>query len=567
MQAKRIRRLSGPRARGRPYGPYTRLAAILLIALLIIGVRLYYYTGPVFANTQDEMLYLSMYSGHVMSGAPVTFSQFASANFSNFSRCECNAANIFQFYVGLDYPEMLILGAFGYSGSLAIYYVILTSLVEGVFIFLILERIAGLRSAVVGGALFAFLPVDVIFSTHVQPLVPAMMAATIAVYFFIVASDTGRRLPYLAVGIFAGLAFLTNPIGAALLLFLLLALAVRALMHMRPSRLHDPALSRRAALGIVIVCIGFFSAYLPMGIVYLAEAGKFLLYPSMLHAVYAYMDATQPSPATYCLFGGVCMEYIELAPPYYVSILGDQPVSFMYLRYFGIAAYAFVALAAFGLVARKRNRWLAWFVILFAFYLIVIDFLPVNIVQGGGLKLYAPPEIAYVTTVFTLPLIVGSAIGLDVLFSRRRPVLVALAVIIIAAILMFDVIDLNHDVSFYRTSIVTVHEVIAYASTHPNETVYADPTFALAANLISGYRPTVRPLYNCSAAYVSALPGNSVIATGGMIGFDMPASTMGTFDSCIIPNLTEYTVQYNYSNPFDKYSPITEPPLVLYAKG
>ena len=459
---------------------------------------------------------------------------------------------------------MLLLTAFGYSANLAIYYVMFASVIEGLFIFLIIERISSTSAAIIGTVMFAFLPLDVLFATHVQPLVPAIMAVTISFYLFIVASEKDRKLPYLLSGIFAGLAFITNPLGAVLLLFLVLTLIVR-LIRARGKAAKRARYTNHLA-GLALVALGFFAAYAPIGMVYLTEADNFLLYPTMTHAVYAYRTAVSPTYNYFCLTSNVCLVYIELYPPHFFYLLGDLPVSYNYLRYFGMSAYAFVALAALCVFAGRNNRWLIPFILMFAFYLLALNAVPLQeSYTNGVLLLYPMPEVEYLTTILTLPLIVVSALGLERLFKQKRPLLSAIAIVLLVAILAYDIIDLNHDIGFYRTSIAPVHYLVDYAASHPNETVYTEGTMSLAANLLSGYHYSIQRLVNCSAAYLDALPKNAVISTGGTVGFALPPEQLASYDLCVAPNLTAYKEAYSYGNPYDKYSP-SAPPLVIHTR-
>ena len=539
-----------------------RIAAISLLMLLILCVRLYYYTGPIFANSQDEGIYLNMYAGALIFHNPVTFSQYAHVNFNNFTDCKCNPADEFQFYVGFIYPEMLLLKLFGFSADLAIYYVIFTSVVEGLFIFLIIENISKFRPAVLGTILFAFLPADVLFSTHVQPLVPAMMLVAISTYAFVVASEKRNgRLLYLLSGVFAGLAFITNPLGALTFILFALICAIRAVKGGASGRKEN-------VVDLALIIVGFIAAYSLIGAVYLAESGNYLLYPELSRAVYSFQDSTQPI-ATHCLSTNLCFNYITGYPSYYPSILADLPISYdSYLRYSAISFFVFVAAAAFSMIDKKAGKRSLAFVLMFLFYLMAIMALPTKVASDNNtLHVYLIGEATYAITILTLPLIVVSALGLEALLVRKRTLLGLIVIAVMVTAVACDVADLNRDIGYYRASMSTAHAFVDYIGLHPNGIFYANFLFAGEANLLSGYRYQVRQLHNCGAMYLSVLQkyANVYVATGGTISMDIDPSYVDSFDSCVLPNVTEYNLVYAAGNPYSNYSG-DAPPLKIYGR-
>lgn len=539
-----------------------RILVILLLVLLIATVRLYYYSGPIFANSQDEGIYLNIYAQTLIFNNPITFSQYKNVNFSNFSQCGCNPADEFQFYVGFIYPEMLLLKVFGFSVDLAIFYVILTSIIEGFFIFLIIEKISGIRAAALGAIVFTFLPTDVLFSTHVQPLVPAMMFITISFYAFIIAEGQRKTLQYLYAGAFSGLAYITNPIGIAALLFLLLASIIRATdRKLKFKELKNGA--KRAA----IIALGFAVVYSAVGIPYLLESGNFFLYPDLTHAVYAYQDATQPI-ATHCIFSNICLNYITGYPSFYPSILVDQQTTTDgYLRYFGITAYILAAMVVLNLFRKNRNKWSTLFIALFLFYLLVIMFFPTKIsFSGGQINYYPIGEQAYITTLLTLPLVVIIALGVDSLFQNKKSYLRYFAITIMLALIFYNVLDLNNDVGYYRASMYTAHAFVNYVTQHPDSHYYAAFLFSGEANLLSAYRYNISSLPNCTARYLSSLPNGTYIATGGTTSLDISPQYTQEFDDCVLPNITSYKLIYTVHNPLANYPQMQAPQFSLYER-
>ncbi len=531
--------------------------------LLILGVRLYYYSGPIFANTQDEGIYLNMYASALIFGNPVGFSQYRGIDLSNFSQCLCNPADIFQFYTGFIYPEMLLLKIFGFSVNLAIYYVILASIIEGLFIFLIIERISSIRPAVLGTVLFAFLPIDVLFSTHVQPLVPAMMFVTISTYAFIIASEGNNKAYYLYSGIFAGLAYITNPLGALLLVFLFLICIIRVLKKIK----------RQDAWGntknLLFLIAGFLAAYSLVGVAYLAETGNFFLYPSVNHAVYLLQEATQPQ-LTYCISHSLCLDYDVGYPSLYLSMLGNLPITTIdpYLRYFAISAYLLIPLAILGVVSKKRNRWMLPFILMFIFYLLAIMFFPANLSIKNGVATYYPiDEQPYIATILTLPLIVITALGMEALLKNKRTMLALIVIAVISAAIAYDITSLNGDVGYYVASMYTMHSFINYVSVHPNGQYYANFLFSGEANLVSGYKYNIHSLGNCSSEYLKSLSNNTYVVTGGTVSLDISPQYVQGFDNCVIPNLTGYSLVTTANNPLANYSDMYAPQLDIFKKG
>ncbi len=537
-----------------------RLALITALMVLILGVRIFYSTGPIFANTQDEGIYLNIFANAVLFNNTVGFSQYKNVNLSNFSQCECNPADIFQFYVGFVYPEILVLKTLGFSANIAIYYVILTSIVEGLFIFLILEHISGARPATLGIILFAFLPMNILFSTHIQPLIPSMMFATVAIYAFILAIEKGRKMHYALAGAFAGLSYITNPLGALFLIFFTLVIAARAF--------NGKTKAIAGIIGLLPLLIGFLAAYSLIGCVYFIQTGNYLLYPSLTHAVYLLQEATQPQTVQ-CISGNLCLDYNVGYPGFYPSILADSSVSTIepFMRYFSISIYLMLPLAAVTILRKKRNVWAVTMALMFGFLLLCIMLFPANIGINKGVITYYPiDEQPYLATVLTVPMIVIMALGLDVLLKNGKRLAILVAIVIIVTAVAFDMADLNNDVGYYRASMYTLHSFINFVSAHPLPQYHGSPLFMSEANLVSGYKYNISEQESCNSSYLNSLPDNSYVVFGGTVSLDISPEYMASFDNCIERNLTGYSLVDTVSNPLSNYSGLYAPSLEIFKK-
>ena len=542
-----------------------RLLAFLFLAILIVAVRAYFYSGPIFANTQDEGIYLTTFSGHIKFGNPIGFSEYKNANFSNQTSYLFNPANSFQFYVGLEYPIIFIESMVGYSASMAIIYVILTSLIEGLLIFLIVEKIAGTRAGVMGGIIFAFMPLDVLFGTHIQPLVPMVMMVTAAVYVFLVVEDarkTARMYRYTLlalVGIFAGLAYITNPLALLLPIFLFLYLLYGAFTDLKTAK--------KKAIDFLFIAGGFLLAYSLIGALYLVQAGNFFLYPMMTHAEFTYIMLTQPL-SLYCtpllLSHQVCAQYAVGMPTTYLKLLFNQTIpSNQYLTYFGYSFLAFIAMAllyVFYLPKGKKSRRIWFFLAMFLFYLIVMSFLPMNLKsEGAKTVIFMADQQPYYSVLFVLPMVAIMGIVMDQLMamggrrSYRYAVLAGCALLIF--IVAMNVAVLNKDVALYRGSMYTEHQFLSFVKAHPNSTFYAEWEFSNNVNLLSGFDYKINRI-SCSASEIANRSGPVYIAIGGSISMDMDPSILENFYSCIAENITNGTVVYTVPNPSLNSSPL-----------
>ncbi len=550
-------------------GGKRRIVVIAMIAMLIIAVRLSYYTGPIFANTQDEGIYYSQIASNVIFKNPISFSQYRNANFSNVTSGLFNPAEAFQFYVGLLYPIIFMARLFGFSASLPIAYVMLTSVVEGVFIFFIIEKISGARAAVIGGVLFAFLPVDVLFSDQLQPLVPAAMALAISVYVFISAGEVFAKKKqkastwlclYAVAGFFIGVSYITNPIGISMLIFL--ALVVIAGMIIEREAKHHLGM-------LLMMVIGFAIAYSMIGILFFAQSGNYLLFPMVDSAIYKYQLATQPV-LNQTIAKTITLQYTVGPVASYVPVIFDFPMSFYlpYLRYFGVFGYALISMAIIALNPGSRNRYAFFFVSMFAFLFLEISAAPTLIsFKNGMLYLNLVPHLPYVMVILGLPMIVVIALGLETIISGGSRYSKYAVVVIMAVILISANLDLLRDTSYYNASTFTLHRFVDFVQQQPGSVFYAEWLFAGNANLLTGYRYNVEPLSNCSYAYLAAL-NTTYIALGGTISLDISPYTITSFDSCAEPNITtDYRLVYYSGNPLSYYNDYgPTPQLEIYQK-
>lgn len=548
---------------------HSELILIFCLLLLVLAVRLYYFTGPIFANTQDEGIYFNLFANQVVSHNYLSFTQYTNANFSNVNQSIMNPSNIPSFYSGLIYPEFLILSIFGFSYSLAIYYVIFTSLIEALFLFLILKEISTRRAAVIGTILFAFFPLDVIFSNHIQPLVPAVALITAATYFFIKSRPEGKlkpkkKYPYnMITGFLIGLAYLTNPISLVLIAFIALYKLFSVIKN--TGSLYDETLK------ISTIIVGFAIAFSLTGVYYYAQSGNFFLYPTLDHAGAVNNALTQPQGTVFKL-GNLDFTRMNIEPFFYLPLIFDFSSYSQYRSsYFSIIGYLAVAFAVILLIYRVKYG--KFFASMLVFYYLLLNFLPLAIIgRGQSIQVFLIYMEPMLTTFLTLPFIVIVALGLEFLFSRKKNTFKVVAYIIIIATLIVSVGNLNSDTSYYNSSVASIYEFKALIASNPTATFFAYPQTADEINVVTNYKYNVHYLIACSSSYVNSLKfqnaNDTYVLTGGSISMDTEPSTASLFAECIAENLTSnFKPVFNASNPFDSQSPVriygTNPPYAI----
>ncbi len=541
-------------ARKLPESATRRVALIAILLLVVLIVRLFYYTGPVFANTQDEIIYYSQIVNTAVFHSGYNFSSYRNVDFSNLTNVNFNPDKAFQFYVGLMYPEIMLAHAFGYSVNLPIYYVMLTSVIEALFIFLIVERISSIRAAAISCILFAFLPLNVLFSTQLEPQVPLAMASSVAVYFFIVALDakTLRKISSVSLvsGLFIGFGFVTNPFGSATLVFIALFLAILS-AKILISRSGGKEDLRKNIIIFALIIGGFAAAYSVPGLLYQAESGNFFLYPEVYHSITLYQFETQASPYLN-ITRNLSIVEITGSPYFYLPILMDQPSYYYdpYLRYWGISFYVLVGMLLF--LPKSKHSWAYFFGLMFIVYLAIMSLAPTAIItRNSATYVLLDSKLPYVAEALTLPSVVMVALGMDALIRSRKKLFVTVAILILLAVVCTDLIDLQHDSQYYRASIATVKDLAAFAASHPNSTIYAQWIFAEEANLYSGYKYHIN---STSCASEGSLElNNSYIALGGTTNFDMSPPIMYNFTTCTLANFSEYSRAYNVTDPYARF--------------
>ena len=434
------------------------------LLLLVLLVRLYYFTGPIFANTQDEGIYLNLFTQAAVRHNYLSFSQYRGVNFSNANQAVLNPANIPSFYSGLIYPEIFILSVFGFSSNLGIYYIIFNSLIEALFIYLILREISALRAAIIATILFAFFPLDVIFSNHIQPLVPAMALVTAATYVFIRsendknASNKTRFAYYLITGFLIGLGYLTNPLGLLLLVFIILFEFFKLLKDLKALRHFTTEL--------VVVLVGFLMTFSITGIYYYIQSGNFLLYPMVDHAGAVNNAIGQPKGSVF-RYGNLNFTRTDVQPLFYLPLIFDfSSYDRYHSSYFSFIGYLGIAFAMV-LIAYKV-RYGRLFASMLGLYYVLLNFYPLAFVNAAGtlqvFLIYMEPMLA---TPLTLPFIVIVALGLEFLLSRRRKMFTIIACVLVVATLALAVKDLNSDTAYYTSSVASIYSFKNFMNLYP----------------------------------------------------------------------------------------------------
>ncbi|MCW6161497.1 MAG: glycosyltransferase family 39 protein [Candidatus Micrarchaeales archaeon] len=546
---------------------------VLLIMVLVIAVRLYFYTGPVFGNTFDELFYLNIISSCAQNGVCPNFSMYQNANFSDYSMGIFNPAVMFSFYGGLIYPEIFLNEIAGFSVEGSIFYVIAMSAVEAAFLYLIIREISNERAALIGAAIFAFFPLNIIFSDQVQPFVPAMAMLTAGVYFWL-RSDIGlagtvrrhvhsatvfrgkhNRLYLLLTGFFIGLGYITNPIVSSMMIFLVLLYAYR-LIARKFSFAKD-------GMGLSLIILGFLLAFSITGIYYLATSGNFFLYPDVERASVINIATTSGIYPTYIrLFGNVLLEFDSGSPITYIGMLfnvfSGQKVEYAYFNLisFSILGYllpVFIAVLAFA----KKFRYRSFFVAMLLFDLLVLFFFPDGWISlGGSFRLLMISDRLMYATLLVLPVTVISALGIErILESGKKYAKIAGAAALVAIVIV-SLYQQSYDSSFYRSSVYSLNMFDRFAAMHPNATYYTSTYFANEANLLTDYRYNITALYNCSSANIASIESgrNAYLVVGGSLGLSLSPTYTTSFESCVLDNMTSgYRVVFTAKDPYAPY--------------
>ncbi len=534
-----------------------RWAAVLVLATmlaLIVAVRLYYYTGPIFANSQDEGIYLNIIKNGVINHQLPNFAMYKGANFSNFSDWRLFASpNIFQFYATLIYPEIFLLSITGFNADYAIGYVIFTSMVEGLFIMLILLRLSSLRAAAIGGVLFAFFPVDVLFSTHVQPLVPAVMGLAIATYLFILARDErkGRRKYTLFVlsGFFGAVGYLSNPSALLFVIFAALYLIVLGLRNRKTWKDQSKYLS--------MLAVGFIIGFSITGIYYYTQSGSYLLYPLTDRNV-----LLEEGNATMNLTSNVQLRWSANAQNTYLQLMLDwqygpygKPI-----WYFGMMFYIFAAMAMLLLIKRQRKAYI--FVLMFGFYFLVLSYMPEQVTTVGTLTVIKGVNILpYLLELLVLPMVVVAALGIESLAAGGMRLAKVAALILVLATVAVSAYNLNSDAAYYRAYVYDLHAFLGFAALHPNATFYAYGSFAYETNIMSAFKYDIVGA-GCSRADIANESGYAVV--GGYVNQDVDPTDYLRFGQCVENNLTAMAPVFYAPDPAYQWSKGDAPPLVVY---
>lgn len=546
----------------------------VLIVVLVIAVRLYFYTGPVFGNTLDELFYLNIISGCVRNGMCPNFSIYQNANFSNYSLVIFNPAVMFSFYGGFIYPEIFLGMLAGFSVESEIFYVIAMSAVEAVFLYLIIREISNERAALIGAVIFAFFPLNIIFSDQIQPFVPAMAMLTAGTYFWLRsdaqlanfvhtrvrgAQEIGRmkhsRLYQLLAGFFIGLGYLTNPIASSMMIFLVLLYAYRAI-YRRFSLAGD-------GFGLSLIILGFVAAFSITGIYYLATSGNFLLYPDVERASVINIALTPGIYPTYVrLFGNVLLEFDSGSPLTYIGMLFNvfpgQIVEYTYFNLisFSILGYAlpvFVAMLAFA----KRFRYRGFFAAMLLFDLLLLFFFPDGWISlGGSFRLLMISDRLMYATLLVLPVTVVSALGIERMLESGRDCAKIAGAVVLAAIVIVSLYQQSYDSAFYRSSIYSMNMFDRFAAMHPNATYYASSFFANEANLLTDYKYNIAALNNCSAKSIASigLQKNAYFVVGGSLGLSLSPTYTDSFEECVLDNMTSgYSVVFTANDAYPPY--------------
>ncbi len=549
-----------------------KVVLLLLLELLVLSVRLVTSPIPSYVSVGDEGIYMSImyynaYGGQSEGGI---YRGFGGVNFGNINDSHFDPGVVFNFYDSFIYPEILIGDLFGVSATNAIAFVLLMSLVEALFAFLIIDHIAGTRSATLGMILLAFFPLDVVYSNYVQPFVPLAAFTAITLFFFVKSLDDKKGLAKyaLAAGIFANIAYEANPWG---LLDIMFIVAYLAATYVWSSAKGKRSVNLRV---LAFSALGFLLTFSITGVYYFALSGNFFLYPAVDHNVFArqvYLTWNQgstliglPQP-----FGSYVVDYVFSAPNFYVqTLLGGLTGDGFQVYLLSVMLY----LAIFGSImallkrVRKEIKHALLFAAFFVVLLFALNFLPTAMVPvPGGLTVIGMADHMYVyLEILALPIVIVSAVAIGWLFDRGGICRgIALAMIITA--LFGDFLSLSYDSAYYKAGLYSYIAFAGFYNQHKNATFYVNDQFGGNARFTVGGRAG-NIVFVSTCQPVSTFADGSYLVEGGTISISASPSLMQRMEDCYANFTRNITPVYYEPNPFAAYAS-PEPPLEIYRIG
>lgn len=538
----------------------SRALLLLLLVVLTVAVRLYYNSGPVY-GLGDEGIYLNIISQAIVfkNYMPLSFSAYSNINFNNHLNPNFNPANVFKFYIGFLYPEILFSSLVGYSAANVIYYIIFNSAIECIFLFLIIELVYNRRAAAVGALLFAFFPLDVMLSVRVLPVIPMAAMLTVSVYLFLRGllskSHKQGRSFFLLCGIFIGLAYLIHPEGVILLPFLLLYLLIYALRNRQTAS--------DTGINMLLILVGAFIAFSIAGTFYLLAAKNFFLYPLVDHNVFLYQFTTQPL-YNVSIGNVLSLSYTTGTPLSYLDIMLrfglTQNLFYTEYNLFYFSIIGYLAIAGWILLLFRSNKGQhKIFGYMLLFYIVALSFVPtsISVAPTGKIILTMVNSDVIYASVLALPAIAIVAIVIEKVLSNKRKAVKCLAIGVILLCIAISITQLNYDSSIYRNSMHDVNLFVSYVKAHTNETFYAQPAFVQEAQDISGYKyiNEMNALFNCGKSSIAQI-NNSYFAVGGTLSISWSPGVLSGYDTCVEENLTSAQVIYTAPNPYDNSVPL-----------
>ncbi len=151
----------------------------MLIIILAIFLRVFYFTGIVLTDTQDDSIYLNAIKNY-MDGK-MDLGRYKTLLQEEY----INPIDIFPLRFGLILPTLFFMKLLGINEFSATFFTLLCSIGLVILVYLIGKILFNKKTALVCSAVYAVFPLDIIYSTRLLPDIPLSFFIALAIYLYL----------------------------------------------------------------------------------------------------------------------------------------------------------------------------------------------------------------------------------------------------------------------------------------------------------------------------------------------------------------------------------------------
>ncbi len=427
---------------------------LILIIILAILIRSYFYIGFIDAQPQDEIIYYKLSLNTLEKGFEIPESDSGPRNFRLMT------------YL----PVAFFYKIFGVNKLSTSIYLLLCSIGSLILIYLFGKEFFNEKTGIIGAFLFSIFPLNIIYSTRIVPDIPMAFFSGLSVFFFLKGIKNNDKILIFFSGVFLGLVYLTKIVGMILIGVYIIYMIF----------LYIKGKFKKEHL---LLFVGFLLIFTIEGSLYQYYNSDFLLHKN---SAFNAISNNYHSRPVETIDGGIIKfkyvnhMFLEHSKTFFnLWHTVEDPESminyFGFFYYFIIPSIIFFSYNTIKKGKEKRIFFMLWFVILFLFLEFGFTFIETG---KNGIEYFMMYKRPRYLSVLTIPALIMLGYSLSKIKLKKLKIPKKYNNIFIMSLLFFlfvtSIFFVNRSTKFLKSGTSDLENVYDFIKNYPEKEVYTD---------------------------------------------------------------------------------------------